>query len=341
MDFKHYDIKTKTPSLIMNILNHELENISKSSHTLKNNYTIDNLKLDRMLTFDILVDMQKLKIICMSGLQRFADNLARVSSRYYFSPEYSEKWIRGNKRFRPNWEYLVPHQITVARENNITGLFWSIENCKSDKSFKLIADNSIPFLKKVNCSSKPLDGKYMLYETKQKVCQIVLDEYPDAELNLSQEIKYSYDPFFEKYKNEIDLLIDQQELNLDNDSWLSDKSIIKLINLSEIMPKHPIIEYLNEKYYDKIFKVMVAKVVGNIPEHRDGSPEAKAYNMHMKIKLNGDWSGFYTKSNIFGRMGFTQNCDNNHNVIIFDNNTYTHYVNDSKFTVIIPYGVLK
>lgn len=338
MDFKHYDIKNKTPDLIMDILNDELETISKSNHILKNNYTIDKLKLDQMLTFDILVDIQESKIICMSGLQKFTDNLARVSSRYYFSPEYSEKWIRGNKRFRPNWEYFIPHQIKVARKNNITGLFWSMENCKSDRFFKKISDNSIPFLKKLNCSSKPLDGKYMLYSTKQKVCQIVLDEHPNAELNLSPEIKYSYDPFFEKYKNEIDLLIDQQELNLNNDEWISDKSIVKIINLSEIMPNHPIIEYLNEKYYNKIFKVMVAKVIGNVPEHRDGSPEAKAYNTHMKIKLNGDWSGFYTKSNI---MGFTQNCDNKYNMMVFDNNTYTHYVNDSKFTVIIPYGILK
>jgi len=336
MEFKLYDLKDSCPSFVWDILEEELEAIAKSKMALKYNYTMERLRLDQMLTYDVLINMENLEIVCMSGLQRITDDIGRVSSRYYVPPKYSDRWHR-KKRFRPNWDYLIPNQIRVAREHGLSGLFWSMENISRDIFFQQISEYSLPYLKPHNCSSKTLDGYYNINDTKQRVCQVILNEKSDYALNLPPMIKQGYDPEFKKYELGLSKLLDNKGLDVNDHTWLSDESIINVINLTEMIPDHTVIKYIERKYYKKLYKVMLARVYADVPEHRDASVEAKAFPVHMKIKLKGDWSGFKIKENVFST---TTSCNNKYNIMQFDNERYTHSVEGTTFDVLIPYGVL-
>lgn len=336
-EYEVYDLKRYTPTAVWDSFYDELEFISQSDLPLKNNYTTDRLKLNQMLAFNVLIDKSNLKVVCFAGLQRFNDQLARVSSRYYYSQIYSEKWIRGNKRLRPNWKYFIPHQIQIARECGITGLFWSMENCKSDKFFKKISDNSLQFLEQINCSSNPLNGYYNINSSKQKVCQIILNEYPDVKLNIPEYVKHYHDPKIVIYTDNLSNKLDKAEFSKHDNNWTSDSSVIKIINLTQEDPNHPIINYLKNNYYTKLYKVMLARVLGDVPQHYDKSDEARAHPVHMKIKLGGDWSGFILKDNLTSSI---IKFNNENNIMIFNNEQYTHLVKNTVFDVIIPYGEL-
>lgn len=336
MNLKLYDLKNNPPDFIWEILEEELKKISNSDLKLKHNYTLERLKLDQMLSYDILIDTSSFEIVCMSGLQQINKDVGRISSRFYSSKKYADRWRR-IKRNRPNWDYLIPNQIKKAREQNLSGLFWSMENVSYDKFFYQICEYSLPYLEKHNCTCKPLNGYYNINSSLQRVCQVVLNEKNNYELNMPPFIKQFYDPEFRKYEIGLAKLLDNKGIKVEDGTWLSDDSIINVINLTEKIPDHTIIKHLEKKYFKQLYKVMLARVYRDVPEHQDYSSEAKAFPVHMKVKLKGDWSGFKIKEQMFNT---TTRCNNDYNVIQFDNERYTHLVEDSMFDVLIPYGVL-
>ena len=50
-----YDIKQKHPEWVKDVFYNSLDDIKNSNNTLKHNYTIDRLKLEEMLVFNVLL----------------------------------------------------------------------------------------------------------------------------------------------------------------------------------------------------------------------------------------------------------------------------------------------
>tara|TARA_B100000085_G_scaffold230197_1_gene216645 strand:+ start:799 stop:1842 length:1044 start_codon:yes stop_codon:yes gene_type:complete len=334
---KVYDLKD-CPQMITDIFHEELEIIQRSDLLLKQNYTLDKLKLDDMLSFDILID-NDIDVVCFGGLQKISENIARVSSRHYVSQKYKKFW-HNDKRFRPNWQYLVPKQIQHAYDLDYKGLFWSAHIYRKKWMFELTCRNAEKF---ADVKFTPLPGLYNIFNTAQRVCQI-----GDYELNFANENIFIEDDYFYKFKDEVKQIIEtypKDNANWDSNhkwkgEWVdNDTGIISGVNMLKHNPDHPLIHYLYDKYFDELHRVIFAKVFkGPIPEHKDEGPDALLNDMHMKIKLDGDWSKFYVKDETHNWKTY---FPNEKNVAIFDNVKNVHAVESGSFSLIIPYGKLK
>lgn len=332
-----YDIKGKCPQIIKDVFYDELEHIANSDLQLKENYSIAKLKLDSMISFDVLID-NEMDLVCFGGLQKINDEIARVSSRHYVSQKYIKTWKQD--RFRPNWQYLVPKQIKHAYELGYKGLFWSAHIYKKKSLFDLTCKNAEEF---TNIKFTPLPGLYNIYGVGQRVCQI-----GDYKLNFANENIFMEDDYFYQYKDEVKHIIDtypKDNANWDSNhkwkgEWVdNDTGIISGVNMLKHNPDHPLIHYLYDKYFDELHRVIFAKVFkGPIPEHKDEGPDALLNDMHMKIKLDGDWSKFYVKDETHNWKTY---FPNDKNVTIFDNVKNVHAVESGSFSLIIPYGKLK
>jgi len=319
---KVYDLKD-CPQMITDIFYDELEVIQNSDLLLKENYTADRLKLDNMLSFDVLID-DDMDLVCFGGLQKISQDVARVSSRHYVSQKYKKFW-HNEKRFRPNWQHLVPKQIQHAYDLGYKGLFWSAHIYRKKWMFELTCRNAEEF---TDIKFTPLPGLYNIYGVGQRVCQI--GEY---DLGFANENVFIEDDYFYQYKDELYTLLNNPPANVDVGGWLDHNSgIIDVVELES----HPILNYLG-KYFDDIKKVMVGKTKGGIiPPHQDQSERND--NMHMKIRVDGDWSSFYVQDKTYG---WKTHFPNTANIAIFDNEKNVHGVDKGEFLVLIPYGKLK
>lgn len=317
-----YDIKEKCPQIIKDIFYDEIEYIANSNLLLKENYSVEKLKLDSMISFDVLID-DELDLVCFGGLQKINDKIARVSSRHYVSQKYVKTWKQD--RFRPNWEYLVPKQIQHAYDLGYKGLFWSAHIYKKKSLFDLTCKNAEEF---TDIKFTPLSGLYNIYGVGQRVCQI-----GDHELGFAKENIFMEDDYFYQYKDELYTLLNNPPANVNVGGWLDhDSGIIDVVELES----HPIVNHL-DKYFDDIKKVMVGKTKGGIiPPHQDQSERDD--NMHMKIRVDGDWSSFYVQDKTYGWKTYFPNTAN---IAIFDNEKNVHGVDKNEFLVLIPYGKLK
>jgi len=121
------------------IWNQFIEVLSEIDDKLKDNYTLENLKLEQMICFTVLLKNDD--IVCFSGLQKIEEDLCRVASRYYTRKKYrASKYFKKidsitNKAY--NWRYLVPYQLEKA--GNRTTIF-TMHLIKSDKTFERILD---------------------------------------------------------------------------------------------------------------------------------------------------------------------------------------------------------
>lgn len=332
---KVYDLKD-CPQMITDLFYEEIEVIQNSDLLLKENYTLDKLKLDDMLSFDVLVD-DDIDIVCFGGLQKISEGVARVSSRHYVSQKYVKTWKQD--RFRPNWQYLVPKQIQHAYDLGYKGLFWSAHIYKKKSLFDLTCKNAEEF---TDIKFTPLPGLYNIYGVGQRVCQI-----GDYDCGFANENIFLTDIEFDKYKDEMyDILKNYPKANEgwdDSNPWKgewidADSGIIHTVNLNEVLPDHPLIHHLYD-YFEEIHKVMVCNVLkGPIPEHHDQSEHALKDNMHIKIKLDGDWSKFYVRDL---KYNWKKYFPNDKNVAIFDNQKNIHAVESGQMLLIVPYGKLK
>jgi len=177
---KHYDLKQDHPKWVNDIFLSELDLISKSDYQLKYNYTLKELKLDKMLSLNVIVDEVENDLICFSGVQinSWPYNIARLSSRHYFNKKYASTYLRK----RVNWTMCVTEQIKTAIDNGIEQMFFSTE-LMSEKMFILQCKNSTKAINTIlpNVKLIPLDG---LYDTTgkrkhwQKIGQLVLNDNP-------------------------------------------------------------------------------------------------------------------------------------------------------------------
>tara|TARA_B100000780_G_C21069119_1_gene430103 strand:+ start:424 stop:912 length:489 start_codon:yes stop_codon:yes gene_type:complete len=147
-----------------------LDDIQKGNDKLKNNYTLKNLRLQDMLTFNLV--MYEDDIVAFSGLQNWYDGTARVNSRYYVTPKYRQYSLR-EKRVRYLWKYLMPYQIKVAEEIGFKKLFWSTELYRRrGKTMELTIQQAKKHLPKGWYFNR-LEGLYQIKNAKQEVCQIL------------------------------------------------------------------------------------------------------------------------------------------------------------------------
>ena len=178
MDIKLFDLMKEVPTWVHDKFYETLDDLAQSDKLLAKNYTRDRIKLHKMLTFDVLTDMDKRDIICFGGLQinSWPDfNMGRVSSRHYFSPRY--KYIH---RHHYNWEYCVVNQIQAGLAEGIDRFFFSTEHEAFHKVFDRACVNATRALNKKipNVVVKPCEGYYNvtpLSESWQRVGQIIID----------------------------------------------------------------------------------------------------------------------------------------------------------------------
>jgi len=172
-----YDLKNPNcPTWVKNKFYGELEKIKQSNYSLKNNY-IKYLKLDKMLSFNIIVNDKDRDIICFSGLQinSWPYDIARVSARHYMNKNYATRFLRK----RLNWKICVIEQIKKAKEHGIDKIFFSTE-LMNEKIFKLQCKNSTLAINTIFPEVKiiPLNGLYDTTNNKdwQKIGQLIIND---------------------------------------------------------------------------------------------------------------------------------------------------------------------
>ena len=336
-----YDILAKDcPHKVKEIFYEELLEIStlERNLSLEKNYTLKNLKLDLMITFDVLLDKENL--VCFGGLQKITDEIARVSSRHYVSPKYVKGFNRGKNRFRPNWQYIVPKQIKTAEDLNYKGLFWSAHIYKSEYLFNLTCKNAMLYS---DYEFVPFDGEYSIYNTPQRVCQIILPKYKKFQFKFSKPHKRFEDINLKRYAPDVVNVFnntEKQKIGYDlserwAETWLNpDFKIVEIIDFLKTSPDHPIIKHLKQKYFDTLIKLPVLKVIKDIPPHKDESEN----RIHMKILIEGNWSGF----KIYDDLKLTNFKGGDKNVIIIDNHVCTHHVDfNGEVMIMVPVGKMK
>ena len=178
-----YDIKQKHPEWVKDVFYNSLDDIKNSNNTLKHNYTIDRLKLEEMLVFNVLLKDKEL--ICFGGVQvdspAWSEGMARVTSRHYFNPKFFHLF-----RHRYNWEYLVSEQIRVGWEEGYDKFFFSTElmeqgGGKGEVIFKKTCRTATNALRKRidNIVVRPLEGHYNTIpngKSWQRIGQIILGD---------------------------------------------------------------------------------------------------------------------------------------------------------------------
>lgn len=148
------------------IWNQFIEVLSEIDDKLKDNYTLENLKLEQMICFTVLLKDDD--IVCFSGLQKIEEDLYRVASRFYIRKKYREYFVRQEKKFY-NWEYLVPYQL--KRAENKTTVF-SSHLFKSDKGFDYVVNKASEILNR----KITFIGEHKIFNVVQKVALIHPEE---------------------------------------------------------------------------------------------------------------------------------------------------------------------
>lgn len=120
-----YDLKKCNCPKLMDLLHKEMDLIGQSNDRLKDNYSWDKLNWDEFLSFTVVYDRERDKLISFGGLQfgRWGEKLARVSSRVYVNPDY-----RGGMRpciWYNKW--MMPFQLKHAPKW-LDACFWSRDN---------------------------------------------------------------------------------------------------------------------------------------------------------------------------------------------------------------------
>ena len=138
-DLITFDLKQQHPKWVEDAFLKSLDDIQNSNHSLKKNYTGKELKLDKMASFNVVLDEKQKDVICFSGLQidSWKYPIARVSSRHFFSDKYTSKFLRK----RINWKICVVEQIKTGLSLGYDKLFFSTE-LMDDRMFKLQCSNS-------------------------------------------------------------------------------------------------------------------------------------------------------------------------------------------------------
>ena len=121
--------------------NKTIDIILSNNDELKNNYL--TLSPGDFISWPVLIDNGE--IVCFSGLQqnkeRWGDKFARVNSRFFINPKYRHNWpgrMENLERFL-NTRYLLPMQISTAKELGFQGVFMSREG-DHKKVFELYVD---------------------------------------------------------------------------------------------------------------------------------------------------------------------------------------------------------
>ena len=157
-----------------------LDDIAGGNDKLKDNYTLENIKLQEMICFCML--MYNDDIVGFSGLQRkplwpepfgdWEDNTPRVNSRCYIAPKFRQYKIRGD-RIRYPWKYLAPYQIEMADKMGYNKLFWSTELYKRPgKTMDLTIEYAKKYLPE-NWHYNRLECYRDINGVEQEVCEIL------------------------------------------------------------------------------------------------------------------------------------------------------------------------
>lgn len=171
-----YDIKKPCPSWVLEAFEECLCYIQTSSHHLKNNYTTKELKLEKMCSFTVVVNQDHKDVVCFSGLQinSWKYNIARISSRHFFSDKYASKYLRK----RINWKMCVVDQIKTGIKLGYNKMFFSTE-LMHNRMFNLQCYNSTKAINTILPNIKILPLKDY-YDTTgkpswQRIGKIVID----------------------------------------------------------------------------------------------------------------------------------------------------------------------
>ncbi|GEM_PF-944323 len=97
-----------------------------ASEDLSNNYQLNGLHLNKMLSFKIIYNLEENEPVFISGLQRIGDNSARVFSRYYVFKKYRTIPSRSNLYSKLD-DFEVLQNDIEEFSTEFPFLFWSRE----------------------------------------------------------------------------------------------------------------------------------------------------------------------------------------------------------------------
>ena len=176
-NYEFYELKKDHPHWVNTAFHNSLADIANSNHQLKNNYSLKELKLDKMASFIVVVNPDEKDVICFSGLQinSWEYPIARISSRHWFSDKYTSKYLRK----RINWKVCVVEQIKVAIEQGHNKMFFSTELSVLNKIFDLQCSRSTTAINTIipNVKIVPLDNHYDTTgkPSWQRIGQVIID----------------------------------------------------------------------------------------------------------------------------------------------------------------------
>ena len=176
-DYTFYDLKKDHPAWVNTAFQKSLIDIANSNHQLKNNYSLKELKLDKMASFIVVATPDEKDIICFSGLQTHSwdYSIARISSRHWFSSKYTATYLRK----RINWKVCVTEQIKVAIEQGYNKMFFSTELLTLHKVFDLQCSRSTTAINTIipNVKIIPLADYYDTTgkPSWQRIGQLIID----------------------------------------------------------------------------------------------------------------------------------------------------------------------
>jgi hypothetical protein len=137
-----FDLKKNKDERLFNLLKTEIDKFLVTDHLLKNNYKNLIDEIDNYLCFNLLIDDGQ--VVAFSGLYnnlQFPKNIARALNRLYYAKDYRTNCLfpRSTSHRAYSSKYMLPYQVSVAREHGLDGIFVSVENYnRRNKFFKLM-----------------------------------------------------------------------------------------------------------------------------------------------------------------------------------------------------------
>lgn len=180
------------------LLEREQKNIVAADVRLSKNYV--SMNLDDFYSFTLLLSDDD-RLVAFSGLQKpgpWSPNVARISSRFRIANDFQTIGLMGRSYDRSIFsgsKYLIPYQLGVAIDLNLSGVFCSRENLTKRKHLQSMADRFNEFEtrtryevypKAVNVCRRLGDGKLNI----QNACwqnAIVAKLQDDFELGLPEK----------------------------------------------------------------------------------------------------------------------------------------------------------
>lgn len=159
----------KTPdSHALYLFNGELELIKKNeSFALKRNY--ENINLDHFHSFTLLISDEG-DLVAFSGLQSagpWHTSVARIGSKYRIAKKYQTVGLLGrtyDRSLLSGSRYMLPYQLSVAIDRNLSGVFFSREGQQNRNHLKAMADKCNQFESRI---------EYQVYPKMVNVCRLV------------------------------------------------------------------------------------------------------------------------------------------------------------------------